>query len=282
MKINWLKNQLVGAKQASPLWASFTNIIEELWNEQIEPILTRISNRKSFFTMDSEDMDTRIAEYGRFFVIGEKDKSKRPMLLTQRLDEIRFKGTYQPIEQTFWREFRRMPVSWQPLYAPVDLDATPYCSFLATAEEVQWAVEKYGEFFLTSRGRVVLNLNQLYTEYDVVEWDKAVENILDDFKTIIAPLVPLHIVFDGVAFRLTASIKETVYHLVQGVSDVEVHGGLLLSETQERLTDAVTTTVSTKVAMERVVRSTEDIRICFDTMPLDAWHLDVTNISRSA
>ncbi|STO98927.1 putative tail tube protein [Escherichia coli] len=70
-------------------------------------------------------MDARIAEYGRFFVITEKDKARRPMLLAQRLDEVHFKGTILPIEQTFWREFGCIPVSWEPLYAPVNIEKTP-------------------------------------------------------------------------------------------------------------------------------------------------------------
>ena len=59
-------------------------------------------------------MDTRIAEYGRFFVITENDKARRPMLLAQRLDEVHFKGTVRPIEQTFWREFGTILLHQEP------------------------------------------------------------------------------------------------------------------------------------------------------------------------
>ncbi|HCO0762917.1 TPA: phage tail protein, partial [Escherichia coli] len=136
MQNNWLKERLTQFKQDSKLWAAFVDTIQDVWNESVEPILTRISNRKSFFTMAREDMDTRIAEYGRFFVITETDKTRRPMLLAQRLDEVHFKGTVRPIEQTFWREFGTIPVSWEPLYAPVDTEKHPYGSFFATANEI--------------------------------------------------------------------------------------------------------------------------------------------------
>lgn len=66
MKDNWLKERLTKVKQDSHLWSAFIDALQDVWNEAVEPILTRISNRKSFFTMDSEDMDARIAEYGRF------------------------------------------------------------------------------------------------------------------------------------------------------------------------------------------------------------------------
>ncbi|STK44385.1 putative tail tube protein [Escherichia coli] len=42
---------------------------------------------------------------GVFSLSLKKDKDRRPMLLAQRLDEVHFKGTILPIEQTFWREF---------------------------------------------------------------------------------------------------------------------------------------------------------------------------------
>lgn len=66
MKENWFKERLTKAKQDSKLWSAFIGALHDVWDEAVEPILTRISNRKSFFTMDSEDMDARIAEYGRF------------------------------------------------------------------------------------------------------------------------------------------------------------------------------------------------------------------------
>ena len=72
--------------------------------------------------MADEDLDTRIGEMGKFFTIRVSDASSKPMLLQQRLDEIHFKGTAQPITQTFYREFNGIPVTWQPLFAPVDVE----------------------------------------------------------------------------------------------------------------------------------------------------------------
>lgn len=74
------------------------------------------------------------------------------MLLAQRLDEVHFKGTILPIEQTFWREFGCIPVSWEPLYAPVNIEKHPYGSYFATEIEIPTAQAQFGEFFLTSRG----------------------------------------------------------------------------------------------------------------------------------
>lgn len=44
MQNNWLKERLTQFKQDSKLWAAFVDTIQDVWNESVEPILTRISN----------------------------------------------------------------------------------------------------------------------------------------------------------------------------------------------------------------------------------------------
>ncbi|HBT4785491.1 TPA: hypothetical protein MB364_000789 [Klebsiella variicola subsp. variicola] len=279
MKNNWLKERLPKAKQDSNLWSAFTDALQEMWNETVEPTLARISNRKSFFTMNSDDMDTRIAEYGRFFVIPEKDKSRRPMLLTQRLDEIHFKGTTRPIEQTFWREFGEMPITWEPLFAPVDLQKTPYGQFLATAREVEGAQATYGDFFLTSRARIVLDLNLLYERYGTEGRDEAIRHVQDNFASTIAPLIPLHIVFDGLTLQLIVAAYEKYDVLYQQQTNVLVDAGFAAHEKADQINDAVETNVSNEPYQTRSApRSLEPIPVCFDAMPLDGWPLGLMEI----
>ncbi|MDV1094948.1 hypothetical protein RZQ20_22040 [Raoultella ornithinolytica] len=280
MKKNWLKERLPKAKRDSNLWGAFTDALQEMWNESVEPVLIRISNRKSFFTMNSEDMETRIAEYGRFFVIPEKDKSRRPMLLTQRLDEIHFKGTTRPIEQTFWREFGEMPITWEPLYAPVDLKKTPYGQFLATAREVEGAQSTYGDFFLTSRARIVLDLNMLYERYGT-EWrNDAIRHVQENFASTIAPLIPLHIVFDGLTLQLIVAAYEKYDVLYQRKTDVLVDAGFKAHGKADRVNDHVETNVGNRDTYQTkgAPRSLESIPVCFDAMPLDGWPLGLLEI----
>jgi hypothetical protein len=280
MKDNWFRDMLTPAKQGSHLWQGFTDTLQQLWNELVDPLLTRISNRKSFFTMDSEDMDTRISEYGRFFVIAEQDKSKRPMLLAQRLDEIHFKGTYRPIEQTFWREFGGMPVTWEPLYAPVDQDKYPYGSFLATAAEVKGALLTYGEFFLTSRGRVVLDLNGIYGKYGPGSKFDSIEDIQQNFEDIITPLIPLHIVFDGLTLQLMLKLIEKRDVLVwQGATSAQANG-ITAAERVDHIGHNVNTNISNENAYpisNRPAR-TAPVPVYIDVMPLDAWPLGLLEI----
>ncbi|EFO7791594.1 phage tail protein [Escherichia coli] len=275
MKENWFKERLTKAKQDSKLWSAFIGALQDVWDEAVEPILTRISNRKSFFTMASEDMDTRIAEYGRFFVITEKDKTRRPMLLAQRLDEVHFKGTLRPIEQTFWREFGTIPVTWEPLYAPVDLEKHPYGSYFATAIEIPTAQAQFGEFFLTSRGLVVVDQNKLYRSYGEHNKDAAVQKLLADFETVIAPLLPLHIVFDGVSFQLSAAYPEVAEILNCLSTDVSVIEGVYVTESMaDMLSRSDNSCQLDNISLDAIPNRTAEKQLHLDVIPLDAWPLD--------
>ncbi len=275
MKANWLKERLTKAKQDSQLWSAFIGAMEDVWNETVEPVLTRISNRKSFFTMASEDMDTRIAEYGRFFVITENDKARRPMLLAQRLDEVHFKGTVRPIEQTFWREFGTIPVTWEPLYAPADIEKHPYGSYFATKAEIPTAEAQFGEFFLTSRGLVVVNQNKLYQVYGSLDKDGAVKKLLSDFDTVIAPLLPLHIVFDGVSFQLSAVFPEVEEILNWITTDVSFLEDLYSTrELVDELSGVEISSITDNVVFQESPVRAGDQLLHLDEIPLDAWPLD--------
>lgn len=205
---NWVKDRLTKEKQGSELWSGFANTIQSVFEDTVEPILDRITNRKSYYTMNKDDLTLRMGEYGRFFIVAETTDTSRPVLLAQRLDEVHFKGTEKPITSTFWREFDNLPVTWQQLYAPIDQEKAPYGTFFTTKEGLPIAEAKYGEFFLTSRAQISVALNELYKRYGYLEQDVAVNKLLAQFDQIIAPLLPLHIVFDGVAlfisFEMTA------------------------------------------------------------------------------
>ncbi|EIH4659276.1 phage tail protein [Escherichia coli] len=275
MQDNWFKERLTKAKQNSPLWDAFISALHDVWNEAVDPILTRISNRKSFFTMSSEDMDTRISEYGRFFVITEKDKARRPMLLAQRLDEVHFKGTLRPVEQTFWREFGSIPVTWEPLYAPVDIEKYPYGSYFATATEIPTAQAQFGEFFLTSRGLVVVDQNKLYRSYGEHDKDDAVKKLLSDFETVIAPLLPLHIVFDGVSFQLRVVFPELAEILNCLLTEVSVTEGTYVAHSNvDVLAKVDDTSNMDNILFDTMPCRTTEKQLHLDAVSLDSWPLD--------
>lgn len=270
---NWVKDRLVKDKANSELWAGFADAIQSVYEDVIEPTLTRITNRKSYFTMDKDDLTVRMSEYGRFFVVAETTDTSRPVLLAQRLDEVHFKGTDKPITSTFWREFDNLPVTWQPLYAPIDQEKAPYGSFFTTKYGVEVAKENYGEFFLTSRAQISLSLNELYERFGYVEQTEAVNSLLAKFDKIIQPLLPLHIVFDGVSlfisFELTADADRIKlvsmgidYTAKMTYSDLQSEINALRMSTQHAYTVPAEPITETRL-VER-----------YDIFPADAWWND--------
>ncbi|RAU45272.1 phage tail protein [Pseudocitrobacter sp. RIT415] len=212
MQSGWFRNQLTPSKRLSEMYSSLADIIQDIFEVAVEPILSRISARKSFFTMADEDLDTRIAEMGKFFTIRVSDASSKPMLLQQRLDEIHFKGTSQPITQTFYREFNGIPITWQPLYAPVDLEKYPYCTQLIAENNLESIGAAFGELFLTSRGVIsvsIIDLQKLILIYgEAKTTEELTEIALAKFKQVVQPLLPLHIVFDDMQLMLKLQVDE--------------------------------------------------------------------------
>lgn len=230
MKQSWFRDRLTSAKQESVLYSSMSEIIQSLVGSFVEPWLSRITNRKSIFSMDADDLATRTDELGQFFTIRTENSSSVPMLLQQRLDEIHFKGTDRPINQTIYREFDGINVTWEPLYAPVDLEKHPYGTVLITESTLESTGGIYGEMFLTSRGMISVSINELTEimtgegEIDSEGTDQATitEAVLTKFNQFVRPLLPLHIVFDGLSLYISVYADEAPEMITLiSVSDTE-------------------------------------------------------------
>lgn len=270
---NWVKDRLVKDKRNSELWAGFADAIQSVYEEVIEPTLTRITNRKSYFTMDKDDLTLRMSEYGRFFVVAETTDTSRPVLLAQRLDEVHFKGTDKPITSTFWREFDNLPVTWQPLYAPIDQEKAPYGSFFTTKDGVEVAKENYGEFFLTSRAQISVSLNELYERYGYIEQTEAVNGLLSKFDQIIQPLLPLHIVFDGVSLFISFDLTADADRIQLVSMGIEYNAKMTYSDLQSEinaLSMATEHAYAIPVVPVKEVRRQER----YDVFAADAWWND--------
>lgn len=274
MITDWLKKRLTPDKQNSEMWASFAEAIQTLYESEVEPLLERISGLRSFFTMTQEDLDVRTAEYGRFFVMGENEPSQKAILLTQRLDEVHFKGTTRPLEQTFWREFGNLPVTWQPLYAPVDTTTYPYGTYLITEDAISVAKTTYGEFFLTSRGNIQVDLNALYESYGIQDRDTIIATLQDKFDLIIAPLMPLHMVFDGISLQLAFKLESAAERLRLAETVVSIAG--MKWATQADAAKMAGAKSITSVEMYRADNAKEmsQVALSIDQYPIDSWLLD--------
>lgn len=274
MITDWLKKRLTPDKQNSEMWASFAEAIQTLYESEVEPLLDRISGLRSFFTMTQADLDVRTAEYGRFFVMGEVEPSQKAILLEQRLDEVHFKGTTRPIEQTFWREFGNLPVTWQPLYAPVDTATYPYGTYLITEDAISVAKTTYGEFFLTSRGNIQVDLNALYESYGLQDRDTIIATLQDKFDLIIAPLMPLHMVFDGISLQLAFKLDSAAERQRLAETVVSIAGMKWAAQADAaKMAEAKSTT---GVNMYRADNAKEMsvVALSIDQYPIDAWLLD--------
>ncbi|MEB7891895.1 hypothetical protein NGK36_21790 [Hafnia alvei] len=272
---DWFKNRLTPEKQKSKLWCEFTDSLQAVLESTVEPLLERISSRKSLFTMHRDDLEKRIAELGKFFIIRTENEKSKPVLLSQRLDEIHFKGTDRPISATFWREFKNLPASWEPLWAPIDQERFPYGAFFTTKDGVEAAKTEYGEFFLTSRGIIRLSLNTLYEQYGFDEQSELITKLTEQFEQVIAPLLPLEIVFNGFSLYIDFTIEEESELLTLNRINVMVDAKFNIEDTGAILSNPKTQITTSNQIVEAALRPLNKKLLRFDEMPLDAWALDL-------
>ena len=120
-----IRDNLVKALQSSPAWLALADAIAQLSATVVEPTLDRLKSRTRLFDMHPEDIKVLFDELGAIARIGRTEEIDRPLLLQQRIDEVHQKNYLYPLKKTLQREFSNVRVSWQPLYAPVDLNARP-------------------------------------------------------------------------------------------------------------------------------------------------------------
>lgn len=282
MEQGWFRRRLTPEKQKSPMWAGLADAIETLVVSVVETLLQRNDNRKSFYTMAEQDLDLRISELGQFFNIRTSTKSSKPLLLAQRLDEIHLKNTDQPIINTFWREFGNMTVQWMPIWAPVDQTKYPYGSLFLTQDSVDLSCDPsfdpiYGELFLTSRGTISVPLDEIYRAYcgeGGVDLSMAVAELLKDFELYIHPLIPQHIVFDGVAITLNITLVEDAEAIWLDYIESDLRDPVTLRERGECISLSTATEIG-DIPVSPCDRTHEDAAIRFDDIPADDWITDI-------
>ncbi|EPK7688526.1 phage tail protein [Serratia marcescens] len=277
MKDNWFKEQMTSAKQQSGLWAGFADVVQSMLNSIVMPLIERTANRKSLYSMDKDDLRKKMGELGKFFYIDGENSTSLPVLLSQRLDEIHFKGTNRPIEATLWREFKNLAATWAPLYAPVDQAKFPYGSYFVTKAELETSKDKYGDFFLTSRGRISVALNDVYEAYSDTDPSKVLDEFMRQFKMVIEPLIPLHIVFDGMGYHLRFELVERKIVFTLSGASAKIQSGTWYIESlqTEIAAQSVSTNLTVAQTLSNIPRPLETVPVHMDEMRLDAWVLDV-------
>ena len=131
------QNLLIQKLRESTAWQELADGLEKLNDKVVEPHLTRLKNMPSVFTMHKDDIQVLFDELGQHFAVGQVKDEDIPLLLQQRQDEIHFKGHEYSLQKTFEREFLGIPMSYEPLYAPKDLNAHPYGSRLLLLRDIE-------------------------------------------------------------------------------------------------------------------------------------------------
>lgn len=272
---DWLKNQLTPEKRESEVYVGFVEVLQKLVDDYVEPTLERILQRRSFFTMTPLDLEIRMAELGRFFRILTRSQASKPIILQQRLDEIHYKGTYHPIQSTIRRELNNLPASWAPLYAPKDQVKYPYGTYYADESTLSVDTNTFGDFFLTSRGKIKIPLNVLYEKYSGQDQGALITRLTEEFNDVILPLIPLHIVFEGFLFYLEFTVTARECVLVMNSADVNLRIDDAFKARAEQMAGFQINNVFPGQNLPQQVRTLTPEIHRFDQMPLDAWALDL-------
>lgn len=269
-----LRNKLTKAMQSSSAWVQLADALEALNVENVEPILERIKGMLSVFTMHADDLQVHLNELGDIFTVGSAEDRDKPLLLQQRIDEVRQKGDYYPIEKTLEREFGNISVKWEPLFAPVDTETYPYGTVLVPADQRYLYPVPEGEWFLTSRGTIELPLFDIAENSPADETQEALDKFEAALYSVIPPLIPTHIVLEGHSYLMTWTVwdvgdrsavaGEEVDDILHPVADIADSAAAQGADIDVSLSCA-TGTVPPRLYPQQYR---------MDAMPIDAWGVD--------
>lgn len=192
---NWLFKRLTPAKAKEARWADLAQVLASIWEEFFDPDLSRLERLRSSYTADDADLVKKIRSMGDYFSFEMPRKEDRPVALAWRRLEIEYKDMELILRSVFRRHFGDLPVTWLPLFAPVN--EVYGTRFLAA--EGPWADNKNVPpegWFLTSRGLLGTDFGRLLA----TGLNKA--DYLKQAMPLLLRTKPLHIVLDGVLWYI--------------------------------------------------------------------------------
>ena len=185
---NWLKNRLSPVKIETPSWQQLAESIEQYWEENFDPAFEHTANLKSVYTADEEGIQKIIHELGSYY---EDDLATDniPLSVAQRKYELCLKGATDPLNYTLKR--LGIDAYWAQLYARTEDD-------YGDEFYLDWEMDPEKNHFLTSRGKVCVNLATIQTEFAAK---------IDVLRRRINHVKPLHIFFQGFHYFLALFIN---------------------------------------------------------------------------
>lgn len=187
---DWLKKRLTPRKRLEDRWTSLAECIQALWEEYFDPSLQRLENLRSYFRAHDDDLAKKLREMGDYFAADMPRTKDKPIAVAWRKLELEYKDLELILSSVFRRHYADLPVTWFPLFAPVD---EVYGSqFLAS--KGPWPERKNippEGWFLTSRGRLGTDFGHLLS----IGLNK--EEYMKKAFPLLLRTKPLHIVLDG-------------------------------------------------------------------------------------
>lgn len=271
----WIKGQLTQTKSKEQSWADLATALAHGIHEHVEGLLDRIKSRNSLYDMNHEDLLLETEELRTVLPIPDSvSEEDLPHVIMRRQDEIHFKRTVYPLIATIAREFAGMDVTWEPLYAPCDLETYPYGELFITQHEIDNYLSQgmtQDDFFMTSRGVIRVPINDIaggsngVTEESIATFEARV-------RRFIYPLIPLRIVCDGQSYFISISMTDIVEFInpmqakITGLLNTEEESDATQNKPSE-ITALVTTTDEAKASP---IYGTPRM----DSVPCDAIILD--------
>lgn len=132
----------------------------------------------------------------------------------------------------------------------------------------------YGEFFLTSRGNIQVDLNALYESYGIQDRDTIIATLQDKFDLIIAPLMPLHMVFDGISLQLAFKLESAAERLRLAETVVSIAGMKWATQADAAKMAGAKSTTGVEMYRADNAKEMSVVALSIDQYPIDSWLLD--------
>ncbi|MGD1507093.1 hypothetical protein ACP6H7_24770 [Vibrio harveyi] len=200
MAEKWLVERLTKSKQGSPQWVALAEALEEYWDTYFFSELQTFEDSKNIFTANDEHLNKKIAEFGDYFDTALPiDSSGKRLSISWQRANIHEKDTIVPFVNALCVNFAGLGVTWEPLYSNRSQAYT--LDNLYTEQEIQLKQWELDDFWMTSRGKIAVDLTHLH------QLGMAKETFIAIAQREIERLRPSHIVYDGEYFILTINFN---------------------------------------------------------------------------
>lgn len=290
----WLKKRLSPVKDSNDRWIGIATSLQTFWEDNFDPIYNSLVSLRSVYTMSPEDLAMKMRENGDFFSPDWPTEFDQPLAVAWREGEIIRKNTDYILTSTFRRNFGNMGVKWLPLYAP---KVGEYGSRFITETATLDPGESLDDFWLTSRGKISVDLESMYSmgrtmisdgpsvtiggdsvtfggeeatfggepEYVVaitgITWDKS--TFLPVVDRILKKIKPEHIVYEGIIFQWDGYIPVNMTYRAGAV----VTKSLSISVSFEKRYDIIRADVATTDSSSEDLTITQACSLTLDISP---------------